>query len=60
MLPATLFVSDGVGPEMIGIGEPRLRRHRDAGDGARSWNLPLRALAGRLRPTSARVPALGR
>ncbi|MDK3255429.1 hypothetical protein [Blastococcus capsensis] len=56
-MPAPWFVSEGVSAEMIGSGEPRLRRYR-GGNG--SWFTSAAAFLGRLRPVTTRVPALGR
>jgi hypothetical protein len=57
---APWFVSDGVGPDMISGGEPRLRRSRHAGDGSESRGLRLASLVRRRRPGSPRIAVLGR
>ncbi|MGY2003398.1 hypothetical protein [Blastococcus sp. SYSU DS1024] len=52
-----MFISEGVSTDLIGSGEPRLRRYR-GGDG--SWFTSAAAFVRRLRPASVRVPALSR
>ena len=54
------FVSDGVDPDMISAGEPRLRRSGHAGDGSETRSLRLASLVRRRRPGSPRIAVLGR
>ncbi|MDP9428046.1 MAG: hypothetical protein M3Q47_03840 [Actinomycetota bacterium] len=58
MIAGTTFAHDGVSPDMIGIGEPRLRRSRRTAD--QSWFVRAGAVLRGLRPAATQVPVLGR
>ncbi|SOD94703.1 hypothetical protein [Blastococcus haudaquaticus] len=54
---SALFVTEGVSTNLIGSGEPRLRRYRGSDS---SWFTRAAEFVRRLRPASARVPVLSR